>query len=65
MEHRERAEEIADELRSIAERLNDLSMAVLSDAIESGHTQRPPLEKSISQARRAVEKAVDHLRRAQ
>jgi len=53
-------ETIASELQTIAEELNDLSMRLLSDAIEAGHTTRPLEEKSVSQARRAVEKAIHH-----
>jgi hypothetical protein len=52
---------IVEELRAISERLNDASMLLLSDAIERGETTRPAMEKQISQARRAVEKAVHHL----
>ena len=54
-------ETIALELQTIAEELNDLSMRLLSDAIEAGLTMRPAGEKSVSQARRAVEKAIHHL----
>lgn len=54
-------ETITLELETIAEELNDLSMRLLSDAIEAGHTTRPLEEKSVSQARRAVEKAIHHL----
>lgn len=54
-------ETITLELQTIAEKLNDLSMRLLSDAIEAGHTTRPLEEKSVSQARRAVEKAIHHL----
>lgn len=60
-EHRESAAEIAGELRAIAERLNELSMAVLSDAIEEGGTTRPEIEKRISRARRTVERAAAQL----
>jgi hypothetical protein len=52
---------IVEELRNISERLNDAAMLVLSDAIEHGETTRPAMEKQISQARRAVDKAVHHL----
>ena len=54
-------ETIALELQTIAEDLNDLSMRLLSEAIDAGQTTRPPEEKSVSQARRAVEKAIHHL----
>ncbi|MGA0117696.1 MAG: hypothetical protein ACO3JF_04815 [Ilumatobacteraceae bacterium] len=55
-------DDIMSRLESIAGELNDASMRVLSEAIEAGETSRPPLEKKISQARRAVEKALQHLR---
>ncbi len=57
----EQLEDIIYRLESIAEELNDYSMRILSDAIEAGETSRPPLEKQVSQARRAVEKALQHL----
>ena len=56
---------IVAELELIAERLNELSMSLLSQAIEQGATTRPADEKSLSQARRAVEKALHHLRGVQ
>lgn len=55
-------ESIASQLEDIAERLNDVAMGIISEAIENGETSRPPLEKRVSQARRAVEKALQHLR---
>jgi len=58
----EQIDAIAEELDAISERLNDAAMAVLSEAIERGETSRPAIEKRISQARRAVEKAAHHLR---
>ena len=54
-------EDIVSRLETIAEELNDFSMRILSDAIEAGETSRPALEKQVSQARRAVEKALQHL----
>ena len=54
-------EDIVSRLEKIAEELNDYSMRILSDAIEAGESTRPPLEKQVSQARRAVEKALQHL----
>lgn len=58
----ERLTKIIDELERISESLNDASMALLSEAIEMRTGERPPLEKSVSQARRAVVRAIDHLR---
>lgn len=54
-------EDIVSRLETIAEELNDYSMRILFDAIEAGESTRPPLEKQVSQARRAVEKALQYL----
>jgi DNA-binding ferritin-like protein len=62
MNHHEEMNSIIAELESIAERMTDLSMSILSNAIETGATSRPAEEKRVSQARRAVEKALQHLR---
>ena len=59
--HREIVAEIAGELTLIAERLNEVSMAVLSEAIETGDDTRPDIEKRISRARRTVERAAAQL----
>ncbi len=53
---------ITSQLEDIAERLNDVAMSIISEAIENGETSRPPIEKRVSQARRAVEKAIQHLK---
>jgi predicted DNA-binding protein (UPF0251 family) len=58
----EQIEAIVNELEAISERLNDAAMMALSEAIERGETVRPPIEKRISQARRAIDKAAHHLR---
>lgn len=52
---------IADKLQNISEELNDLAMLILSDAIANGERERPAMGKRVSQARRAVEKAIQHL----
>lgn len=54
-------DDIIERLTAISEELNDCAMRVLTDAIEAGETSRPQMEKQISQARRAVAKAIDHL----
>lgn len=56
-------EDILSRLEAIAEELNECSMRILSDAIEAGQNVRPPLEKQVAQARRAVEKAIQHLQK--
>ena len=48
-------------LETIAEELGEFSMSILTQAIQEGLTTRPSEEKSVSQARRAVEKALMHL----
>lgn len=50
-------------LETIAEELGELSMSILTQAIQEGLTTRPSEEKNVSQARRAVEKALMHLRK--
>lgn len=57
----EQIDSIIADLESIEERLMELSMSVLSEAIESGVTERPQMEKRISQARRTVAKAKHQL----
>lgn len=58
-----RYEQIADRLRGIAEELDDASFDLLQDAIADGATTRPDEDKTLTQARRAVEKAVTLLDR--
>lgn len=52
---------IIAQLELVAASLTDLSMSLLSEAIEAGADHRPEMERRISQARRAVEKAIHHL----
>lgn len=54
-------ERIESVLRQCAEELNDLSMTVLSAAIEAGDSARPEVEKKLSRARRTVERAIAQL----
>ncbi len=53
----DRVAEIAERLASIAEELTDVAYEVLREAVADGATSRPPLEKKLMIARRAVEKA--------
>ena len=55
-------ETIISQLEDISERLNDVAMSIISDAIEQGQRERPAVEKRVSQARRSVDKAVMHLK---
>jgi hypothetical protein len=48
---------VADRLRIIADELDDASFTLLHDAVAEGATQRPQADKTLTQARRAIEKA--------
>ena len=56
--------DITERLRAISEELADRALVELKEAHRSGATKRPESEKSLSQARRAVEKAIAILSRA-
>jgi hypothetical protein len=50
-------DDIRARLESIAEELTDLAIAALREAVEAGAEKRPDLERRLSRARTAVEKA--------
>jgi len=50
-------EELRDRLTSIADDLTELAINALRDAVEAGEDKRPDLEKQLTRARGAVEKA--------
>lgn len=54
---RERLTEIAGQLRDLVSRLDDLQFDVLREASARRQT-RPSIDKTLSQARRALEKAI-------
>lgn len=49
---------IRGELESLAERLSDLAIEVLREAVAAGETRRPETERRVTRARHAVERAV-------
>lgn len=55
-------DEIISDLERSSVALNDAAMSLISEAIRNGEKERPPLEKKVSQARRAVDKALHILR---
>jgi hypothetical protein len=57
-----RYEELAERLEVIGAELDELSFDLLQQAVADGATQRPPADKTLTQARRAVEKAAGLLR---
>ncbi len=58
----DRFDSIADRLDAIAEELAETALTELSSAIRRGDQKRPASERSLTQARRAIEKATHLLR---
>jgi hypothetical protein len=56
-------DELLDALRGVSESLADRSLAILKEAHQAGETRRPDEERVVTQARRAVEKAIALLSR--
>jgi hypothetical protein len=57
-----RYEDLAERLEAIGSELDELSFDLLQQAVADGATQRPAADKTLTQARRAVEKAAGLLR---
>lgn len=55
-------DEIISDLERASEALNDVAMSLIAEAIRNGEMERPTLEKKVSQAHRAVDKALHILR---
>ena len=60
----EHSEQIVNQLKQISERLADQALSVLKHAHAAGESTRPELERTLTQARRAVEKAISLLSRS-
>lgn len=56
--HDDQVDALREELETISERLQDLSIDILREAVDRGETSRPPIDKTLAAARRAVDKAV-------
>lgn len=52
----------ADRLEQLAADLDDFAFDRLREAVADGETRRPPEDKKLMQARRAIEKATNVLR---
>ena len=50
--------DLAGRLEAIAGELDDLSLDLLHEAVAGGATKRPDADRVVTQARRAVEKAM-------
>jgi N-acetylmuramic acid 6-phosphate (MurNAc-6-P) etherase len=57
-------DDIIQRLRSVSDDLADRAIAILSEASRAGESKRPDAERVVTQARRAVEKAIVLLERA-
>jgi DNA-binding ferritin-like protein len=57
-------DDLADRLDAIADEIAERAIAALQSALRSGAATRPPAERRLTQARRAVEKAAHLLRTA-
>lgn len=58
----ESLEEICTELDRLRERLDDLAFDLLKEAVRTKADRRPELEKRVTRARRALERAIATLR---
>ena len=57
-------EDLAARLDAISEEIADVALAELSSAVRRGEQKRPVAERTLTQARRAVDKAAHLLRHA-
>ena len=57
-----RYEDLVERLEAIGAELDELSFDLLQEAVADGATQRPAADRTLTQARRAVEKAAGLLR---
>ena len=55
-------EDVRSRLEAISEELADMALDVLREAVEQGADKRPDLEKRLTRARTAVDKAANLLR---
>ncbi len=60
----ENSKQIVDQLKQISEQLADQALSALKLAHAAGESKRPELERTLTQARRAVEKAISLLGRS-
>jgi len=52
---------IQEKLRAISDEIADLAMSDIRNSIEEGHNKTSDIEKRITRARRAIEKAINLL----
>ena len=61
LDSQENFDEIIERLKNISEQLSDQALSALKQAHAAGESKRPELERTLTQARRAVEKAISLL----
>ncbi|MFM9094650.1 MAG: hypothetical protein ACKORD_07205 [Acidimicrobiaceae bacterium] len=59
----ENSDRMIDQLKAISDQLADQALSVLKEAHLAGESKRPEAERTLTQARRAVEKAISLLTR--
>jgi len=57
-----RGDDLAERLQAVVEELDEWAFTDLQEAVADGATSRPASDKTLTQARRAIEKAVHLLR---
>jgi hypothetical protein len=57
-----RYDDLAERLEAIGAELDELSFDLLQQAVADGRTERPAADRTLTQARRAVEKEAGLLR---
>jgi hypothetical protein len=60
-----RYNDLAERLEAIGAELDELSFDLLQQAVADGRTERPAADRTLTQARRAVEKAAGLLRQVE
>lgn len=55
--------DLSTRLQSISDELSEKALEILKEAHRTGESKRPDSERSLTQARRAVEKAINLLGR--
>jgi len=55
---RDRIEDVVAALRGASEELADIAIDILGDGVREGGDKRPDLERTVTRARAAVDKAV-------
>lgn len=58
-------DDLIDDLRRVADVIDERAIRGLTEAVTRGAGQRPETDRHLTQARRAIEKAIQALRRAE